>query len=358
MKKLLLNLMICFATTAVFSQNSNAENVSSPINGKKVDCCSSKIDDSDLFKKNKEVIYLNGEFLYWTATCKNREYAFEYDKPITTSGTYYGLGHYVFSKSGWDPGFRTAIGWFYAQNTYQVIGQFTWIRIANTNSIHQKNPNDKPICATFPQFNLGMNQLVEAKSKIKMYHELGDFFVSRVWFPNLHFRLRLFGGLTGGKIQQKWDVVYTDVTSQNENVYNKWKFTGLGLRLGLDIDWFWTNYFYFTGKMSLAPLIGKYDYLGQINGPNNVQHAHFKYDQYRGAYNVQAYLGPSYQRAFCKNRFELFVGYELNSWFNVHEKIINSSVSSSNYLNTEEVPSINCGLFLLHGLTSRLTVDF
>ncbi len=344
MKKLFfLNLMIIFTAINLFAAQVEEKN----------NCCFSKIDDSDLFRRNEKVVFLNTEFLYWTASCASNEYAFQYDRAITQAGKYHGLGKYIFSKYGWDPGFRVAIGWFNAPNTYQVFGQFTWIKLDNTKTSNRTEPFS--LNATFPQF---VQQLGEAKSKIKVNYEIGDFLASRVWFPNLHCRLRLFGGFTGGRIQQKWDITYTDLQSQIEKVYNKWKFTAVGLRLGIDIDWFFTSYFYLTGKVSFAPFVGKYRYLGQIQDQNDLQRAFFKYDQYRGSYNVQAYIGPSYQRAFCKNRFEIFVGYELNNWFNVNEKIINVGVTDTNYLTGEVAPIIDRSLFLLHGLTARLTFDF
>jgi len=315
------------------------------------------LDDSDLFRKNERVVFVNGEFLYWIASCGNKQYAFQYDRAVAGQINY-GLGKYVFSKYDWDPGFRVAIGWFNAPKTYQVIGQFTWIKINNTNQINRSAPFDQPFVAAFPQYDtLNGQELSSAKSKIKLNHELGDLIISRVWVPNLHCRLRLLGGLTGGEIQQKWSIFYTNVISEVEKVYNRWKFTGIGIRLGLDMDWFWTRHFYLTGKASCAPFIGKYKYLGQIS-VDSTQYADFKYDQHRGAYNFQIYLGPSYQRSFTNNRFEIFAGYELNGWYNVHEVIINSLVSNGTYLSKEIVPIINKGLFLMHGLTARLNIDF
>jgi hypothetical protein len=324
-----------------------------------VDVCSCGIDDSDLFRRDEAVVYLDWEFLYWTASCGNNEYAFQYNKEINVAGSYYGLGNYKFSKYDWDPCFRVTLGWFNAPKTYRVIGQFQWIRISNTKTSFRNNNATEPLVATFPQNTLLGQELAQAHSKIRVNNELGDFLASRVWFPNLHCRLCLFGGLTGGRIQQKWQVIYEDVIGEKESVTNRWKFTGIGFRAGINFDWFWTRNFYMTGKASFAPLVGKYKYFGKISlESGSVEHANFKYDQWRGAYNVQAYLGPSYQKSYTNNRFEIFAGYELNGWFNVHELIRNSVVTNSNYLTTEEIPRINKGLFLLHGLNIRLTVDF
>lgn len=341
MKKFwVLNIIMLFTTSAILA-----------------DCYSDKqtwpegCDDSDLFRQDKRVIFTNLEFLYWTANSGNLEYAFEQQNTSTLAS-----GKYLFSSYDWDPSFRVQVGYFNAPKTYQVIGQYTWVKI---NGKRSTNVHDgKFLCATVDQSPLNLDEFINASSTIKVFHQLGDFLASRVWYPNLHCRLRLFGGLTGGILEQKWNINYTDINQNIENVYSKWKFTGVGLRIGVDLDWFWSHHFYITGRVSSAPFVGKYDNLSKItvtgSDPTKLYDGKpCEYNQYRASFNIQAYFGPSYQRAFDALRFEIFAGYELNAWFNVQEKILNSLSS-----NNEVIPVIGSSLFLLHGLTTRLTLDF
>jgi len=313
-------------------------------------------DDSDLFRKNACIIFANAEFLYWRADAAALEYAFQYNKAPTTATTY-GLGEYKIADYEYDPGFRIALGWFNAPKYWQFYGQFTWMRITSSDSESRTSAVNQPLVGTFPQVNVLGNELQSASSRLKLSYELGDILVSRVFNTNPHLRLRLFGGFTGGRIQQKWDVTYVDLTSQRENIYNKWKFTGIGFRLGLDIDWFWGHNFYLTGKASTAPLIGKHIYTASINQLSST-YEDIKYSKYRGAYNVDALLGPSYHKSFDSGRMEVLLGYELNGWFNVHEVMRPSSVALANVLTTEIISDVNNGYFLMHGLTARLTIDF
>lgn len=354
MKKLIfLNLIMLFATSIIIADCCECRTL--PIIEEK-SCSGDGEYDRDLFHKCRKVIFANAEFLYWTASCGDNDYAFKYDQTPATLANF-GLGKFIPSNYGWDPGFRIGVGYFNAPKTYQIYGQFIWINIDKTNSI--KN-SDLPLNGTYPA--LGLEPITTALSKVKLMHELGDLFISRVWYPNLHLRLRLFGGLTGGEIEQRMNITYTDVLSNIEKVNNRWKFMGIGFRLGIDFDWFWSSYFFVTGKLSMAPLIGKHKNFSQIvNTTSSNEFEHFTYDEWRGAYNVQAYLGPSYQRAFCKTRFEIFAGYELNAWFNVHEIIrINQIATGVLTLipSTSVIPAINSGLIMLHGLTARFTLDY
>jgi len=324
-------------------------------------CCPKPVkdpcfDDSDLFRKNACVIFASGEFLYWRADAGALEYAFQYDQAPTTA-TSYGLGEYKIADYEYDPGFRIAFGWYNAPKYWQVYGQFTWMRITSSDSENRTSTANQPLVGTFPQVGVLGNELQSASSRLKLNHELADLLVSRVFITNPHLRLRLFGGITGGRIQQKWNVSYIDLTSQKENIFNKWKFVGIGFKLGLDIDWFWGHNFYLTGKLSTAPLVGKHRYTASINQSSST-YEDIKYSKYRGAYNVDAYLGPSYQKSFDCGRMEAFVGYELDGWFNVHEVIRPSSVALANVLTTEITADVNNGYFLMHGLTARLTIDF
>ncbi len=319
--------------------------------GEKYDPCSY---DADLFRKCEKVFFANGELLYWREELSTSEYAFEYDRaPLNIS---YGLGSYKYAHYDYSPGFRIAFGYYNAPHYWQIYGQFTWIRISGSDNIKNVGTPSNFIAGTFPHNFL--NPLQEADSKIKLYHELGDLLVLRVFLPNPHMRLRLFGGLTGGRIKQNWKIVYLDTTLQTATVINKLNFYGMGLRMGIDFDWFLRSNFYITGKVSLASLVGRHRNFASIFSTDiNDFREHVKGSRNRGVFNVQFFLGPSYQKSLCRSRFEVFAGYELNSWINVLE--INRTSGGSGQTNThEKEPRINSGLLLLHGLTARITYDF
>lgn len=347
-KNLFLALLTLFATTFA---NDMYSNLDKPTNHKVYD---SSIDDSDLFKKDDRAVFVNGEFLYWTLEATDLQYAFDYNRPVANPpATSFGLGEYKTAKYSWDPGFRVSLGWFNAPNYWQLYGQFTWMRIRGNDAI-ERNSSIEPIVATFHQDPLS-NTITKASSRLKTTLDLGDLLISRVFVTNPHLRLRVLGGLTLGKIKQSWNIFYT--AEDMEKISNRYRFFGGGFRVGLTFDWFWGKDYYITGKTSAASLIGKYKYDSNIaTSNNNVYYQDSRAKEYRGVYNIQFLLGPSYQRSFCNNRLEIFAGYELNSWFNVHQVTQNSSVSS--ITTNAVVPTVNRGTMMFQGLTTRLTVDF
>ncbi|KPK32216.1 MAG: hypothetical protein AMS24_04760, partial [Chlamydiae bacterium SM23_39] len=313
--------------------------------------------DADLFKKDTTVTFLDLEFLYWTANAGNLEYSFKYDKNISDVDTIYGVGKFKFADYDYNPGFRIALGWFNAPKYWQIYSQFTWVKIKGKNSSTEDISNI--LVATFPQAAILDDRLSKAKSSLKLNNEIGDILISRVFIPNPHLRLRLLGGLTGGRIKQRWKIDYIDVELQKEKVLNQFKFLGIGFRAGLDFDWFWGRNFYLTGKTSLASLAGKYKNTGKIfDYTNDLCYNNHRYNQFRGAYNLQFLMGPSYQKAFEKTRIEFLLAYELNSWFNILEVVRTSGKSIFSYPFTEELANINNGALLLHGLTVKLNIDF
>jgi hypothetical protein len=315
----------------------------------------SSIDDRDLFKKDDRAIFVNAEFLYWTVSAGDLDYAFKYsENPYTATNS--AVGEYKLADYDFDPGFRVAVGWFNAPNYWQMYWQFTWMRIRNSNSETSDGSSTIPLVGTF---NYGdfLGTLNKADSDIRFNEELGDWIITRVFVPNPHLRMKAVAGFTGGRVQEVWKVKYIDTSSHSADIYNKWKFLGIGLRAGIDFDWFMGYDIYITGKGSLASLIGKQKNTASIkNNSQNRYLQNIKYDEWRGAYNFQFLIGPSYQRSFPKNRLEIFAGYEWNSWMNVHEIIRNTRESTT--LTDAVWPEINKGAFLLHGLTARMTVDF
>jgi hypothetical protein len=70
--------------------------------------------------------------------------------------------------------------------------------------------------------------------------------------------------------------------------------------------------------------------------------------------HLQAAVGPSWQQGFGKYRSELFVGYELNLWANLHEVFRTSAAAPTGAKQT----FINNSVMGIQGLTVRWNFDF
>lgn len=195
-----------------------------------------------------------------------------------------------------------------------------------------------------------------------MNYDLADFLISRIFIPNPHLKLCVVGGLTAAIIKQKWNVKYYDASLHVTDVKNRWKYVGGGLKVGLTFDWFWGNDFYLTAKSTTALYVGRYknisfqkiDFYSNPDYDVNIPFKDSKYKHYRPAFSVQCLIGPSWQKSFSSNRVEIFAGYEINGWFNLHEVYRSSYGTPSSNKDTY----VNKAFLALHGLTVRLGVDF
>ena len=322
------------------------------------ECAKKELDpcayDADLFKKCEEAYFVNGEFLYWSADATNLEYAVQ-NNSTPPAGTTYAIGNYEVANYDWDPGFRISAGWFNAPKYWQAFAQFTWIKVKGSDKVTTPTDVSLNLNSIWPQPATITSRLNEANSRLELKHELGDLMTTRVFMPNPHLRMRMIGGFTGGRLRQEWLVNYIFASDTN-TIFNKWKFLAGGLRLGLDFDWFWGNDFYITAKATTAALIGKYkNYWKMDASTSGASEADVKFEDYRIAYNTQFLFGFSYQKSFTSNRLEIFAGYELNSFYNLHEII---KTTGDTTVTNPRVTSHDNGTLSMHGLTTRFTLDF
>lgn len=289
--------------------------------------------------------FVTGEFLYWTALVPNLHYALQQSVPFSSMLQ---TGDFETTDYDWDPGFRVSIAYYRCPKYWEATAEYTWFHNEGSDSAGPfVRPTRDVQDITTPFQN--------ATSSIELDYQLGDLYVARVFDPNPHLRLRLIGGITGGYIEQDWKISYTDAMSVTQNLRERWRYWGVGLKAALRADWFWWCQFYVTGKVSFATLAGCYKNTeNQIRPSDGMIFADSEYKDSRFAYTVQFILGPSWQVPCDCWSFELFAGYESNIWFNLHERYRAFPTSPAA---PTEVFFAN-GMFGVHGLTVRLTLGF
>ncbi|NGX39361.1 MAG: hypothetical protein KR126chlam1_00687 [Chlamydiae bacterium] len=311
------------------------------------DCC-----HEQLFVEQSQ-LFLTGEFLYWTVEEGAVDYAIRMNKETPAQKTA-PIGDYKSADFEFDPGFRVSLGWYNCPKYWELTGQYTWLKSKGSDSASK--PDDpnlflNPTWSTFPN----TAPYVKAESSIELKYQLGDLYVARVFDPNPHLRMRFIGGLTVAVIEQDWDFSYTNEAEGVDRYKNEWCFTGGGVRLGTTIDWFWGYGFYLTGRVTVASLVGSYENkANQTNFDGECIRAG-KFEETRFSFHTQFLLGPSWQCPCDCWSFELFAGYEFNSWFNLHEVY---RIPSINPQDDPKPTILNRSLLGMHGLTVRLTLGF
>lgn len=298
-------------------------------------------------------LFIDAEFLYWTLAEGVLDYAIKQDKSTTASETF-GIGKYQTVNYEWRPGFRVALAWYRCPRYWELTGEYTWLYNRGSDSTNNNDRaadrNVQPTTET-----VALDPYRSASAEIETHYNVADLYVARVFDPNPHLRMRLLGGLTLADIDQKMESLFTNFIGEADAVEDKWRYFGGGIRLGLRVDWFWGCEFYFTGKTTLASMIGTYKNEAIQKTQADVLVRDTVYDDHRFAFHNQFMLGPSWQRPCDCWSIEIFAGYEFNQWFNLQERYRTGILADP-----EEAreTSLSRGIYGLHGLTLRATVGF
>lgn len=308
--------------------------------------------DADLFRKHEQVYSGHVSFLYWRAQEGALDYALKMQQ-ASPPGTVYAQGEYHRATFDGEPGFRLALGYFRALRLWELWFQYTRMTASGCDSVHAPDGGNRFLTGTWPQVTEG--PISEAKSRIHLNYNVGDFLVDRFCNPNPHLRARFIGGGTVAWINQNWIVRYFDADSVVTQIQNRWKYIGGGLRIGTMIDWFCGYDIYMTGGTTIAYYLGSYHNIArQTASTTDLYIRNTHYFDVRPVFSAQATFGLSWQKNFCASRIEIFGGYEINTWFNLVE-IYRSTAGDA--LAAKET-LMNSGLLALQGLTARLSADF
>ncbi len=315
--------------------------------------------DFDLYHKDLEIWFASGEFLYWTVDEGALDYAERMKQPAWSPTASYASGTVESASFDISPGVRIGVGYFNAPKYWIVQAEYTHLISTGKDRVERPTGAGEFLTGTWPQITT--SPLAHAHSKIFFDYNLFDLLIDRVFFPNPHLRLKAQGGITAAWMHQDWKVEYFDGGGGDTTIRNRWRYIGGGLRSGLSVDWYWGNHVYLTAGSSFALYMGSYQ--NQAKQTTTVQPLgsdaslpvrDSNYNDTRPACALEFTLGPSFQKNFGCNRVELFVGYEINGWFNLQEIRRSTSGSPSEAKETW----MSTSMLALQGLTTRFTVDF
>lgn len=321
------------------------------------------LENPDLFNKDDSAFLICGEFLYWTVSEGALDYAIRMRGPSWGPSDSFAQGDMERAEFDWDPGYQLSFGYYRAPNFWEADFVWTYIHVKGSNH-HNRPPAEENrfMTSTWPQ--IFTSPIEDASTSIHLHYQMADLMANRIFHPfdNPHLRLKLIGGLTGVWMDQTWKILYRDGLGSSTSVDNKWRYWGFGFKAGIDFDWFWGKDFYVTGRALTGLVSGHYHNHGkqetnailQANDDTSLPVRDLRYKDYRIAFTSQFALGPSYQKSFTSSRMELFLGYEMTMWTNLHEVFRSTTSSASEPKETW----INSGLIALQGLTVRGTFNF
>jgi hypothetical protein len=314
----------------------------------------------DLFRKCEPVYSGTVELLYWTVNEGGLDYALKMRHSAAGPSPLYAQGKAEVARYDLDPGFRIGLLYFRAPHYWELKWQYTRMNVSGKDSANKPRVDTKYLTGTWPQITAA--PLASAKSALHFNYNIFDIIMTRVFIPNPHLKLRFVGTPTICWMDQEWNVQYRDAVGRGTDIKNRWGYIGAGLKMGASADWFMGSDIYLIGSGMFGGLLGSYtntskqtvNFAQQSGDHPEIPIRDLFLRDTRPAFTAQMLFGPSYQKNFACNRVEFFMGYEVNSWFNLQEIYRSTSGSATEAKQTW----INSSVMALQGLTTRLTVDF
>jgi hypothetical protein len=358
---------LCCLTSALFAEEEVAANQPQklpkstpehPIPEKVVTCSY----DCDLFSKDVKVFFTNIEVLYWTVNEGALDYAVKMKNPAWGDPTD-AVGHYQRGEFGWSPGVRINFGYFNAPHYWDAQVQYTYYYASGHEGVNAPKASALFLNGTWPQPDpSGLVPLAHAHSEITFWTHLVDLLATRRFHPNPHLRIRVNGGVKIGWLRQNWEIDYRDTAGNKSHLHNLWHFMGAGVQFGGIVDWFMgKGGYYITGGATMSFMAG--DYHNSSKQKSNFSGAGFNpalplrnvhYQDTRLIPHFQVFVGPSWQQSYKKIRTEVYIGYELNLWANLHEVIRTTSGAAT----APKLTTLDSGWLGIQGVTVRWNLDF
>lgn len=305
--------------------------------------------------------YLTGEFLYWK-TLSTPTYYVVTKQPYNTDFNTFMIGDVRSTTFDHDPGFRFSLGYRFAPNHWEVGARYTFLNNKGHDEIHGPIVVEPEIIvATYQMpFVTANSSLAKASADIELIYQTFDLsFIKRFLFSD-SLLLNLFAGFSGAWIDQDWTIEYGS-GSLFEYVESDWRFFGGGLKMGLNSDWNFCQGWSLFSEISVATLVGSYKnslditqfYFTSSTNSTQVDTSSLL-DDTRAAYYFHFLLGPSWGKVYPCWGVKLFVGYELDSWFNLHEITATDDQTNAG----QRLNLFSQGTLCLQGLTANLTFNF
>lgn len=318
--------------------------------------------DYDLFSKDRECEYVDIEALVFKLL-NNQAVGAKFVTPSqqTNSQNSAKAAEKIQNLNWhWRPGFRVTLGYFNAPKYWEVMGQYTWFEDSASKTVKSPNPNQNYLRVgcylPIQEYANALNPLAKIHATGDLYYNDLSALVTRNFYPNPHLRLRVIGGLTSMWAHQSSHLVntFTGISNTLNSTFNS-KYWGVGFKMGTSADWYWGKDFYITGKVFWAIVTGRWNTNTKISNSEGALYDRIADSAYNATQNFQFIFGPSYQKSYEKIRWELFVGYELNTWL--------GAITAYNYPTTAGAqgwlfPQKFFEDLTLTGVNVRLTLDF
>ncbi len=310
---------------------------------------------------------LSAEILIWTVQQKSSTFVLTPDNihqpfPASDQSIADSLGKYKSAKFHWRPGFRVSLGYTFERDAWDFLGQYTFYGTSGNDTATRPSAPTLYLEPTSRAIEPSADGLNEIKSRTHFSYQVAELFLSRRFLPGCQILLNFFAGPTGAWISEKWKVTAVDSNVQTKT-WNRWIFSGGGMRGGLDANWHFGSGFSFFNKLSFATLVGSYENRKkcQVTGGASTLLLPYIWDTKEEETWVvpttQMEFGLNWGYRFCRWSLSLQAAFEVNTWYDLHQyhqaSGVNPAPANQNKPDYRNASSVN-----LWGATVRANFSF
>ncbi|MGE0197936.1 MAG: Lpg1974 family pore-forming outer membrane protein [Simkaniaceae bacterium] len=304
--------------------------------------------------------YIYGEWLFWRVLEGETDYAVK-GGPITLPPNQVAMnaiGNLEVAEYDWSSGFRLGAGWRFTPYRWELEGNYTYYSADGSNAASR--PALQSLNSTTPEST--STGLARARSHIDLSYQMGNLLLAKKFLLDKYLIMRYLFGVTGGWLEQDWKIHYFGIvpptTGRNNITHISWSFWNIGLRTGLEGEWYLGKGFGLASTFTAALLYGQYknhfrdEVFSLSEPPFNVQNLHSS--EKRLVPHFQISFGPKYGKMFDAWGFSLYALYELNIFQNLHYVYRHQGGNLGDGRTNLHTNSLTG----LHGLTAGAEVNF
>ena len=198
-----------------------------------------------------------GSFLYWQGMQDFMELGYY---PVGTGDSYTKTQEQIEMDFDWKPGFKVGIGASTDYDHWDFAAEYTWFHAKNKKS----HTVDSTVYFYVPRYNnLTSTGINKVSGSWKMNFDIVDAEMARSYYVGTKLSFRTFFGARAAWLNQKYKeqlyILEVEAVPAHWWYYTgKTRNWGVGPRVGIDVNWMFTEGFRFFGNAATSILYSRY----------------------------------------------------------------------------------------------------
>ncbi|MBS0615308.1 MAG: autotransporter domain-containing protein [Verrucomicrobia bacterium] len=262
-------------------------------------------------------LWVQAEALYMRPTEDGLGFAIKNKNGVTS----FANGHVKNARYDWDWGFRVGAGYNLDHDGWDILANYTWFRDETRRNVHEG-----VVLPTEAQpANVTTATTQNAKTRLNLWLNILDVELGREFFVSKWLTLRPQMGVRALWVNRHYNTEYSRLVQGSDyEVHMKNRFSGAGLRGGLNTQWGLGSGWSLFGEVDVALMYGKqrirqHDELET----GDVNKGHVKDSWYALRSSVDLALGLRWDRLFYDDayRIRFQLGWENHIFFDMNQNV-------------------------------------